>query len=85
MATCDPETLLASSKCFAGLPQDQIMAIIVQLLCEIYNAGVGGGVLCGAKDPSTAPTNACTIYYNTLTGGMWIWDGAAWAQVIGGP
>lgn len=43
MATCDLTTLMADARCFDCLDNRQLQLIIAQLLCEISEAGGGGG------------------------------------------
>lgn len=87
MAECDVDTLMDDAKCLQCLSDKQLAMLIVQLLCEINDVGVGGGtggVLCGTEDPTEDPGVACAIYYRTDNYAMWKWhDGSGtWVQFI---
>ena len=41
-------------------------------------SGGGGSVLSGAVNPSAAPTTTSALYYNTVTGVLFQWNGSAW-------
>ena len=69
----------------------QLALIQSQLLIDIAAGGGGGSscLLCGDVDPVAAPTCECGLYYNRISGGVWVWIagppfGPLWLQVIGG-
>lgn len=85
--TCDAATLAEAAKCFCGLSMRQLAEIQVELLCEILNAGGGGGqscILSGVVDPTTAPPCSAALYYRSDTFVVWLWDdvGGAWGLLI---
>ena len=89
MANCDLQTLLTSASCMACPPAGVLAIVQTQLLCEISSAIKGGisgvtGVDCDVVDPTAAPTNPCTLFYNSATGGLWMWNGSAWILMIAG-
>jgi hypothetical protein len=91
MADTSPQSLMDAAKCFGCLSPSQIAAIQTQLLCELLNAGGGGGtgaacIFSGAIDPVGAPAGGCTnaLYTNTATSAFFYWDNVhgAWAPLI---
>jgi hypothetical protein len=58
MAQCSPSELLASAKCFLGLPQDKQLTAIISLLCQILKT----------KNPMAT----CDV--NTLLADSGCWD-----------
>ncbi len=86
---CDAQQLLDASSCFACLTPFELQIIQTELLCEILQSGGAGGKTCldcGIVDPVAAPPCNCAMYYNSLTGSMWIWDSTLvkWYALIGG-
>jgi len=58
MATCDPQTLMNSGKCFFGVGAKERQALKLQLLCEIQAAIAALGAVVG----NLAPTVAAIAY-----------------------
>lgn len=81
---CTPQTLMTAAKCYMCLGPAQLQAINTYLLCQILAGGGSGAadVDCGVVDPTVAPTTTCAIYYRTDNGAVWVWNGAAWLQII---
>lgn len=77
MATCDPATLIDDSKCFLCLQPQQMLAVMVQLLCEILNGGnlTSTCIVCleDSEQPSEPATCDCSLAYN-MSGDFWYWD-----------
>jgi hypothetical protein len=80
MATCNPNTLLASGACYQCLDEDQFQMAVLQLLCDIAASGGGGGgsaqLLQGDGAPVDDPTNpfAPALYTDLLTGVIYTWN-----------
>jgi len=85
MAVCIPQTLVDDASCFeCGLNEQQLLAVMVFLLCQI-SAG-GGGITTtqiskGNGAPVAAPSSptAANIYYDEDStspsyGNSWVWD-----------
>lgn len=92
MAQCDAKSLLQSA-CNSGiacLDEQKLAIVTAQLVCEILQAGGGGGgscIVCGDTDPVADPDCDCAFGYNRLTGAEFIWDDTfgIWRQTGGGP
>lgn len=89
MADTSIQGLLAQSNCLACIPPNQLALIQTQLLIQLLVAtqsGTGGtgGVECGIVNPVAAPTNTCTLFYNTANQSLWYWDaaGVKWQALI---
>jgi len=87
MADTSTNALLEAAKCYECLSPGIWQLIELGLLQQIAAAGgTGGGgtggVTCGVADPVAAPANACTLFYRTDTGTLWMWNGAAWVNII---
>ena len=52
MATCDPQTLLNSGKCFFGVGTKERQALKLQLLCEIQSAIAALGAVVANLGPT---------------------------------
>jgi hypothetical protein len=79
-STMTPSELAAAAVCYDCIPTGYRLSVIVYLLAQIAAGGAagGGGVTCGAVDPVAAPSGSCALYYNTSSGALFLWDGAAW-------
>ena len=71
----------------AALVTDQEQRSLVKINSILAASGGGGGaVLRGTSDPVDAPSGVSNgrsaIYYNTDTGGVWLWSGTAWDPII---
>jgi len=82
MAQCNIQTLLNNAACFANLPPGMWDVIELQLLCEILNAGGGGGS--GAPDyiayagpPTVAPPSLQNIVVDS-NGVQWMYFNNQW-------
>ena len=78
MASCDLQTLIAQSNCFACLLPGQAMAVRLQLLCEILQGGGSSGQTCLVRvadsgSPTVASTCDAAIAYNAQ-GQFWYWQ-----------
>jgi hypothetical protein len=95
MAAVDAQSLLDQSKCYSCYASNPYMlklmelALLAQVVANGSTGGGGGGsgsgsVLCGAANPVAAPTTSCGVYVkqNGALSGIWVWDGAAWRQLI---
>ncbi len=87
MADTSANALLEAAKCYRCLGEAEWRMIELALLQQIVDGGGGGGggiggVTCGVADPVAAPANACTLFYRTDTGTLWMWNGAAWVNII---
>jgi hypothetical protein len=82
---CDSQTLIntAYSQGYAKLSDRDLRECIVASACAGGGGGGGGTVTCGAANPTVAPTG-CGVYVKQsgVTSGIWVWDGAAWQQLI---
>ncbi len=94
---CTVESLLADANCIlSGLSPGQMDAVFTSLMCQLANAGGGGGsgcVTCSSTPPVAPPNIAdcpCAITFGIgdWVGFYWVWDNGftdTWVQVPGGP
>ncbi len=84
-AMTDPQTLLDQAKCYQcmGGPGEWQLMELALLAQIVANGGGGGGgatgsVLCGAVDPTVAPSSTCAVYINTVSGQIFWFYGGSW-------
>lgn len=76
MATCNPNTLIASGAAFQACSKRDLQIIIIQLLCNM-SAGTGG-VTTGTGAPTSTPTSSGQTYIDTAAGKYYLWYSSAW-------
>jgi hypothetical protein len=81
----DPNVIMDEARCLeCAIPAGYLPYAILAAISNITGGGGGGtgGVTCGVADPVAAPANACTLFYRTDTGTLWMWNGSAWVNLI---
>jgi hypothetical protein len=76
MASCNPNTILASGKDFQRCSKKELLICISQLLCNI-STGLGAWTS-GTGAPSATPTSTGAGYIDTATGKYYLWYSSAW-------
>lgn len=84
MASTDPQSLFAWSKCFAchGASVAELMelALLDKIRAGLEGGGVGGGVICGAYagQPTFTPASGCGVAIDTTTDIIYWYYSGAW-------
>lgn len=78
----DPATIAANSVCYACVP-DKLSALLYLADVIASNAAAAEGqVTCGDGAPTTAPTHACAIYYDTANNAEYIYVSGVWVLKV---
>jgi hypothetical protein len=80
------QALISEANCLLCMvPPGLVPYLQIQALRNISSGGSGSGsgsVTCGVADPVAAPTVTCALHYRRDNGALWMWNGAAWIQLI---
>jgi hypothetical protein len=78
------QQIVTAAECYSAcIPRGLLpYALIVAVQNLTTGSGGLGGVTCSNADPVAAPTSACTLHYRKDTGTLWMWNGAAWVNLI---
>jgi len=69
-----PSIIAANATCYRCVPDFESAMLYLLDTIATNAAAAAGQVSCGDVAPTTAPTNACTLYYDRVTTALYYWN-----------